>query len=143
MVLVGLHKTLERMVDFMKHTLQSILVFAGVYLGWFLGGFDGLMHTLVIFVVIDYITGVMTAIVRKEVSSEVGAKGIFKKVMIFMLVGIAHITDIHVIETGSALRTAVICFYLSNEAFSILENVALMGLPVPEKLKQILSKIEE
>ncbi len=125
----------------MKYSLQSILAVVGAYLGWFLGGFDGLLHALVIFVVIDYVTGVMLAIINKELSSEVGARGIFKKVMLFLLVGMGHMVDLHILKEGSAIRTAVLFFYMSNEGLSILENVSLMGLPIPEKLKQILKKL--
>lgn len=125
----------------MKYSLQSILGVVGAYLGYFLGGFDGLLHALVIFVIIDYITGVMLAIVKKRLSSEVGARGIFKKVILFLLVGMGHMVDLHIIKEGSAIRTAVLFFYMSNEGLSILENVSLMGLPIPEKLKQILKKL--
>lgn len=120
-------------------------VFAGVggWLGYFLGGCDGLLIALVIFVVIDYITGVMGAIADKKLSSEVGFKGICRKVIIFLLVGIAQILDINVIKTGSVLRTAVIFFYLSNEGVSILENAAHLGLPIPEKLKVVLEQLHD
>lgn len=120
-------------------------VFAGVggWLGYFLGGCDGLLIALVIFVVIDYITGVMGAIADKKLSSEVGFKGICRKVIIFLLVGIAQILDVNVIKTGSVLRTAVIFFYLSNEGVSILENAAHLGLPIPEKLKVVLEQLHD
>ena len=115
----------------------------GGFLGWFLGGFDGFLYALVAFVVIDYITGVMMAALEKRLSSEVGAKGIFKKVLIFALVGIAHIVDSHIIGDGSVVRTAVIFFYLSNEGVSILENSSKIGLPIPEKLKDVLYQLRE
>lgn len=120
-------------------------VFAGVggWLGYFLGGWDGLLIALIIFVVIDYITGVMGAIADKKLSSEVGFKGICRKVIIFLLVGIAQIIDINIIKTGSVLRTAVIFFYLSNEGVSILENAAHLGLPIPEKLKMVLEQLHD
>ena len=113
----------------------------GGWLGWFLGGCDGLLYALLAFVVIDYITGVMCAIVDKRLSSAVGFKGIFKKVLIFALVGIGHILDTHVIGTGSVLRTAIIFFYLSNEGVSLIENAAHLGLPVPRKLKGVLEQL--
>jgi toxin secretion/phage lysis holin len=113
----------------------------GGFLGWFLGGFDGFLYTLVAFVVIDYITGVMRAIVDKTLSSEIGFKGIFKKVLIFTLVGIGHIIDANIIGDGSIVRTAVIFFYLSNEGISILENTVHIGLPVPQKLKDVLEQL--
>ena len=99
------------------------------------------MTALIIFMVIDYITGLMCAIADKKLSSEVGFKGICKKVLIIMLVGVAHIVDLHVVGTGQALRSAVICFYLSNEGVSVLENAGHLGLPIPEKLKDILAQL--
>ena len=94
-----------------------------------------------IFMVLDYITGLMCAIADKQLSSAVGFKGICKKVLILMLVGLANIVDLHVVGTGSALRGAVICFYLSNEGLSLLENAAHIGLPVPDKLKDVLAQL--
>ena len=99
------------------------------------------MIALAVFVVIDYITGVMCAIADKKLSSSVGFKGICRKVLIFTLVGVAHIIDTQVIKTGSVLRTAVIFFYLSNEGVSLLENAAHLGLPIPEKLKEVLEQL--
>lgn len=119
-------------------------VFAGIggFMGYFLGGFDGFIYALVVFVVVDYLTGVMAAVIKKEVSSEVGFKGICKKVTIFCLVGIGHILDTQIIQAGSVLRTAVIFFYLSNEGISIIENIAIIGLPVPQKLKDVLEQLK-
>ena len=91
--------------------------------------------------VLDYITGLMCAVMDKKLSSAVGFRGICKKVLILMLVGVANIMDVHVIGTGSALRGAVVCFYLSNEGLSLLENAAHIGLPVPERLKNILAQL--
>ena len=125
------------------NTIQLIFTAIGGWLGWFLGGCDGLLYALIAFVVIDYITGVMCAVIDHNLSSEIGAKGIFKKVLIFLLVGIGHIIDTHVIGTGSVLRTAVIFFYISNEGVSLLENAAHLGLPVPEKLKAVLEQLHD
>ena len=122
--------------------LQFALAAFGGFLGWFLGGFDGFLYALVaLMVAADYITGVMCAIVDKSLSSEVGFRGIFKKVLIFILVGIGHIIDAHLIGDGSVLRTAIIFFYCSNEGVSMLENAARLGLPIPEKLKDILAQL--
>ena len=114
----------------------------GGFLGYFLGGMDGFLYALIAFVVIDYNTGLMVAAIQKKVSSEVGFKGICKKVLIFILVGVANIVDKQIIGNGSAIRTAVIFFYLSNEGISILENTALIGLPVPQKLKDVLAQLK-
>ena len=91
--------------------------------------------------VLDYITGLMCAVIDKKLSSAVGFRGICKKVLILMLVGVAHIVDLHVVGTGDALRSAVVCFYLSNESVSMLENAAHLGLPIPEKLKSVLAQL--
>jgi len=123
--------------------IQLAFAAVGGWLGWFLGGCDGLLFTLLAFVVIDYVTGVMCAIVDKKLSSEIGFKGLFKKVLIFALVGIGHILDAQVIGAGSVLRTAVIFFYLSNEGISLIENAAYLGLPIPRKLKAVLEQLHE
>ena len=113
----------------------------GGFLGWYLGGVDGFLYALIAFVLVDYITGVMCAIADKKLSSAVGFKGICKKVLILMLVGVANVVDIHIVGTGSALRSAVICFYLSNEGLSLLENAAHIGLPIPDKMKNVLAQL--
>ena len=124
-------------------TIRIIFTAVGGWLGWFLGGCDGLLYALLAFVVIDYVTGVMCAVVDHKLSSEVGFKGIFKKVLIFLLVGIGHILDTQVIGSGSVLRTAVIFFYISNEGVSLIENAAHLGLPIPEKLKAVLEQLHD
>lgn len=113
----------------------------GGFLGWFLGGTDGFLYALLAFVIIDYITGILCAVADKSLSSEVGFKGICRKVLIFALVGIGNIVDIYVMGETGILRTAVIFFYLSNEGVSLLENSAHLGLPIPEKLKTVLSQL--
>ena len=112
----------------MQNVIDKIeLMFAalGGFLGWFFGGFDGFLYALIIFVVMDYFTGILAAGVRRELSSEVGFKGIAKKVCIFVLVGIANFVDTQVIMNGSAIRTAVI------------------GLPIPDKLKAMLIQLAD
>ena len=125
------------------NTAQVIFAAIGGWLGYFLGGCDGLLIALVVFVAVDYLTGVICAVSDKKLSSEVGFKGICRKVLIFLLVGVAHIVDLHVVGSGSALRGAVVCFYLSNEGVSMLENAAHLGLPIPEKLKAILEQLHD
>ena len=125
------------------NTIQLIFAAVGGWLGWFLGGCDGLLYALIAFVVIDYITGVMCAVSDHSLSSEVGFKGIARKVLIFLLVGIGHILDTQVIGSGSVLRTAVIFFYISNEGVSLVENAAHLGLPIPEKLKDVLEQLHD
>jgi len=123
--------------------IQLALSAVGGAIGWFFGGMDGLIYALLVFVIADYITGVMCAIADKKLSSEVGFKGICKKVLIFVMVGIGHVMDTYLIGNGEVLRTAVIFFYCSNEGVSMLENAGHLGLPIPAKLKDILEQLHD
>ena len=125
------------------NTIQLAFAVVGGWLGYFLGGCDGLLYALIAFVAIDYITGVMCAISDKTLSSEVGFKGICRKVLIFLLVGIGNIIDVQVLGSPGVLRTAVIFFYLSNEGVSLLENAAHLGLPVPDAIKTVLEQLHD
>ena len=128
-------------IDLIWTKVQIAATAIGGWIGYFLGGKDGMLIALVVFMALDYITGLMCAIVDKKLSSAVGFKGICKKVLILMLVGVANILDVHVVGQGSALRGAVIAFYLSNEGLSLLENAAYIGLPIPDKLREILEQL--
>ena len=123
--------------------IQYIMGIIGGFVGWFFGGFDLAIILLIVFIVIDYISGVASAYVNKTLSSSVGFKGIVKKILIFLLVGMGHILDITVLGEGEMIRTAVIFFYVANEGLSILENCASLSLPIPEVLKKALAKITE
>lgn len=132
----------------MKETVASVKILFSIFggcLGFMFGKLDGLLIALIVFVTIDYITGVMCAWAEKKLSSEVGAKGIMKKVVIFSLVALAHIIDTVILKgvDGSTFRTAVIFYYLSNEGLSITENAARLGLPVPKKLRTVLEQLNE
>ncbi len=121
--------------------IQCIFSVLGGYIGYFIGGRDNLLTALIVFMVTDYITGVMCAIVDKKLSSSIGFKGICRKVLILIMVGIANLLDLHIIGTGSVLRTAIIFFYLSNEGVSLIENAGHLGLPVPKKIKEVLEQL--
>ena len=123
--------------------MQSAFTGVGGWLGYYLGGCDGLLYALVLFVVSDYITGVMCAVVDHKLSSSVGFRGICRKILIFLIVGIANVVDQQIIGDGSVFRTAVIFFYISNEGISLLENSAHIGLPIPEKLKDVLEQLHD
>lgn len=125
------------------NTIQFVFAGIGGWLGYFLGGCDGLLYALLAFVAADYFTGVMCGISDKTLSSDVGFRGICRKVLIFILIGIANILDIQVIGTGSVLRTAIIFFYISNEGVSLLENAGHLGLPIPENLKTVLEQLHD
>lgn len=121
--------------------VRGVMSIIGGILGGFLGGMDGLLYALILFVVLDYGTGLLRAIDERTLSSEVGFKGIARKVLIFMLVGIANTLDLHILGRAGVLRAAVIFFYLSNEGISILENVTSLGLPIPEQLRSVFQQI--
>ena len=128
-------------IDIVWAKVQMAVAAIGGWLGYFLGGMDGLMIALIVFMALDYITGLMCAMIDKKLSSAVGFKGICKKVLIFMMVGIGNIIDAQVLGQAGVLRTAVIFFYLSNEGVSMLENARHLGLPIPAKLKDILVQL--
>ena len=128
-------------IDLIWTKIQIAVSAIGGWLGYFLGGVDGLLIALIVFMTLDYLTGLMCAVLNKKLSSAVGFRGIFKKALILIMVGIANVVDVHVVGTGSALRGAVICFYLSNEGLSLLENAAYIGLPIPDKLREILEQL--
>ena len=121
--------------------VQIAITAIGGWVGYFVGGMDGMLIALIVMMSLDYLSGVMCAIMDRKLSSAVGFRGICKKVLILMLVGVANVVDMHVIGTGSALRGAVICFYLSNEALSLFENAAHIGLPIPDKLREALAQL--
>ena len=123
------------------HLIQTTFAAAGAWLGYFLGGCDGLLYALLVFVVVDYLTGVMCAVSDRKLSSAVGFRGICRKVLIFLLVGLSHLLDVQVLHQEGVLRTAVIFFFLANDGLSILENAAHLGLPIPEQLKDVLEQL--
>jgi len=123
--------------------LEAAIAVLGGFLGWLFGGIDGILFALITFVVLDYLTGVFCAIVERKLSSEVGARGIAKKVTIFALIGIAHLVDDNILHTGATLRTAIIFFYMANECLSVIENSVRLGLPVPDKLREVLVQIRD
>lgn len=122
---------------------QYLFATVGGWIGYLLGGTDGFLYALVAFVVVDYVTGIMVGVLEKKLSSEIGFRGIFRKVLIFVLVGISHIVDLYLFNDGSVVRTAVIFFYAANEGISIIENAAKIGLPVPKKLRDILEQLKK
>ena len=128
-------------IDLIWTKVQIAITAIGGWVGYFVGGRDGMLIALIVLMSLDYISGVMCAIVDRKLSSAIGFRGICKKVLILMLVGVANIVDLHVVGTGSALRGAVICFYMSNEALSLFENAAHIGLPIPDKLREALAQL--
>ena len=128
-------------IDLIWTKVQIAITAIGGWVGYFVGGMDGLLIALIVLMSLDYISGIICAIIDKKLSSAIGFRGICKKALILMLVGVANIVDVHVVGTGSALRGAVISWYLSNEGLSLLENAAHIGLPVPDPLKNALAQL--
>lgn len=128
-------------MDTFLNQCKLIVALLGGALGWVLGGDKSLIYALLAFMAIDYITGVLLAIYEKKISSHIGFRGICKKVLIVVLVALGNMIDQYIINVGSTLRTMIIMFYLSNEGISILENAAKMGVPFPQKLKDVLQQI--
>lgn len=126
-----------------KFDFKLALGEAGAIIGFFIGGADGLIKALIVFAIVDYITGVAAAAIEHKLNSEIGFKGITKKLLLFCIVGVAHILDVYVLGTGAVCRSAVVLFYIANEGLSIIENVARCGLPIPDKLKIILEQLKE
>ena len=125
------------------NVLSAIFATIGLWLGLFIGPVNGLLIALIVFVITDYVTGFASAIVRKELSSSVGFKGLARKVLIFLIVGIANVLDVYVLGANAVLRTAVILFYMANEGLSIIENAGEIGLPIPKKLKEVLAQLRK
>ena len=130
------------MKDFWN-AIQATFAVIGGWLGYFLGGWDGLLYALIVFVVIDYVTGVMCAINDRALSSAVGFRGLCRKVLTFMLVGVSHVLDIYILGQTGVLRTAVLFWALANNGLSIMENAAHLGLPVPTELKLVLEQLHD
>lgn len=125
---------MKNIMNFITGTLATTLVY-------FLGGWDIALQSLLIFIVIDYITGICKAVYNKKLNSSVGAKGIIKKVGYLLIVAISVILDKIAGDTG-AIRTLVIYFFVANEGLSIIENWGGMGLPLPNKIKEILEQLK-
>ena len=130
-------------MKYLWHLIQVVFSSLGGFIAWFLGGIDGYIYVLVLFVIADYITGIMKSIVERKLSSQIGAKGIFKKTIIFILTGLSNLIDEFLLLDFGIFRTVVVFFYISNEGISILENAHAMGLPIPVKLKNILLNLRD
>lgn len=125
-----------------REAVKWFIAFFGSGLCWFLGKTDGLFYTLLALMTADYISGVAAAVAEKKLSSSVGFRGIAKKVLIVIIVGLANLLDAYVIKSADLLRIVVVFYYIANEGLSIVENAVRLGLPVPEKLKNVLVQLK-
>lgn len=126
------------MNDVYKYFVSGLI---GV-VGFLIGDFDGLFKALLVLIIADYITGVIVAVVRRKLSSEVGAKGIAKKIIMLIIVAVANVVDVQIIGGGAALRNITIIFYAANEVISLLENTGALGVPYPPKLLDMLEQLK-
>lgn len=127
----------------MDKAVKIILAALCALCGFLFGDLDGLMIALIGLIVMDYISGVIAAVVEKKLSSEVGAKGIAKKIFMLLIVAIANIVDINVIGEGHVLKSVTVIFYLANECISLLENAGRLGVPAPKKLLDVLKQLKD
>ena len=127
---------LDDVIDFFTAGIVGLL-------GWFFGGIDGFVKVLITFSIIDFITGLMAAYTKHELNSSVGFNGICRKISMFCLVGVAHIIDLYMLGDTAMLKTSVTLFYAVNEGISIFENVDVLGIPIPQFLKDRLFNLKE
>lgn len=131
-----------KVMEKLSSVFGAIVATIGGIIGWIWGDFTPLLAALIVCMVLDYISGVACAIVRKDVSSEVGFKGIVKKILILMLVGVAHVLDAYVLNSTPVLQSAVTMFFIANEGISLVENAAGLGIPIPKKMLEVLKQLK-
>ena len=127
----------------MDNMLKNILAGVCTILSFLFGDMEGLMVALIALIILDYISGVIAAAVEKRLSSEVGAKGIAKKIFMLLIVALANIVDINVVGDGHVLKTVTVVFYICNECISLIENAGRIGVPVPKKLLDVLEQLRD
>ena len=127
----------------MDNIFKNILAGVCTVLSFLFGDMEGLMVALVALIILDYISGVIAAAVEKRLSSEVGAKGIAKKIFMLLIVALANIVDINVVGDGHVLKTVTVVFYICNECLSLIENAGRIGVPVPKKLLDVLEQLRD
>ena len=127
----------------MDNIFKNIMAGLCTILSFLFGDIEGLMVALIALIILDYISGVIAAAVEKRLSSEVGAKGIAKKIFMLLIVALANIVDINVIGDGHVLKTVTVVFYICNECISLIENAGRIGVPVPKKLLDVLEQLRD
>ncbi|MDE6133142.1 MAG: phage holin family protein [Oscillospiraceae bacterium] len=126
----------------MNNIFKNILAAVCTLCGLLFGDRDGLMIALAALMVMDYVSGVMAAIAQKKLSSEIGARGIAKKVFMLLIVAVANIVDVNVVGEGHVLKSVTVIFYIANECISLIENGGKLGVPVPNKLLEVLEQLK-
>lgn len=127
----------------MDNIFKNIMAGICTILSFLFGDMEGMLIALIALIILDYISGVIAAAVEKRLSSEVGAKGIAKKIFMLLIVALANIVDINVIGDGHVLKTVTVVFYICNECISLVENAGRIGVPVPKKLLDVLEQLRD
>lgn len=123
------------------HYLTMLLKITLGFIVHYLGGWDLLLQTIFLLVVLDFVTGWVKAILNKELSSEIGFRGLLKKILIFIVIAVASNIQM-ILKDTIPLRETIIMFYCANEALSILENISFY-IPIPEILQNVLKQMKE
>ncbi|MBU5440159.1 phage holin family protein [Tissierella sp. MSJ-40] len=126
-----------------KTIFNGIIATVGTGLTYLIGGWNTSLKILAIFIIMDYLTGIMNGFINKKLSSSVGFNGLLRKAAIFFVIIIANQLDIAVSNDNSLFRTMACYFYIANEGISITENIALLGIPLPEFIVKTLNKLKE
>lgn len=124
------------------NVLNSVAAFVGGFISFLFGGFDMLLQIMVVLVIIDYVSGLLKGWSTKTVSSQIGCKGIIKKVFIFLIIALAYLVQ-RIMDTQIPIRDIIIMFYIANEGISIIENAAACGLPVPKIIINVLEQLKQ
>ena len=127
----------------MSDALKNIIAAVCALFGYLFGAFDGMITALITLIILDYITGIIAAVAEKKLSSEAGARGIAKKVIMLLVVAVANVADRDIIGEGNVLRSVTAMFYIANEGISLLENGARLGVPMPKKLIDVLAQLKK
>ncbi len=112
-------------------------------MGWFFGGLDEIIEVLIALTAVDYFTGICRAGIEGKISSKIAFKGIARKIVMFLLVGVANVIDRYILDAKTSFRVIIIVFYIGNEGMSIIENAGAMGIPIPGWLRGKFLKFME
>lgn len=130
-------------MDKLRYALDGVIAAGAGLFAFLFGDITPLFWAVLAFMVLDYLTGVIVAIINKNLSSEIGFKGLAKKLLILVFIALAHILDVNVLGTYPVLQSAVMMFFLANEGISLIENAAKLGVPVPSKLLDVLKQLKQ
>lgn len=120
--------------------INYIIIKFSLFLNWFFGGFDSFLYVLLVFLLFGYVFDLILAILKNKSILNIGCQGILKRSLILIFIGLGHILDLYIVIEGDSIRNGFIFFYLSNEAINLIKTANKLGLPVPQKLQEILNQ---